>query len=288
MLLQVLKKYSTSTIEEFLSLKLKQCVYKVPLIISVGKKLVTEFSSYRIEYKNHENFYKCNESRRPEEELKKKLPLVDEIRGLDQSAYMSLYSNNKIPTIAQTKFFLLRFFPKQHYLSLFRKSNIAYTFTNKGGYKLNNPELENAIDAYKGKYRNNSMFSKNIRPLDTAFGRYRYRRYVRRILCNTIQETVPFNKIHTVEGIFQFQFRIVPTNPKDRQEIRNSIKHAISTVTHNRKFQNKLLITCKKLNNPKRIKQLKFTIISTVKNDLTVDSVNAKLPFINDENDLAI
>lgn len=280
--LRWIRQYGTS-IETFLGNRPTPHSFKVPHSIHAEKKPVDEFSNYHLKYKDHQSFYKLQEPIKPNNSHGEIPLLPSYIKGVDEGAYLMLLTLYKFPTIAQGKFFALRFFPTQHYMSLFRKSNIAYTFSQKGGFKLNDAKLEKKFDQYRGKYHNHPFFARTIKPLDTAFNRHRYRWYVRGVLHDTIRDLVPQDQVHSVEGIFQFQFGVVPTCPEDRLEIRRLIKDGVLKVLNNKAYQRKLLSVCKQQNKPRLIKQLKQQVLATNKRDLSVESVAKKLPFLNDE-----
>lgn len=181
-----------------------------------------------------------------------------DIKGVDASVYQHLRNNRfskLIPTVTNNKYFSLKYYPSNHYISMFRKSTIAYTFTNKGGYKLNDQTLEAALQDYKGKYRNDTFFKENLQPLETSFGRIQYRRFIKKCLFDSIWKTVSYEQelpgrtniesisptdIKKLSGVFRFTFLHVPKTTKEKEDVLSSMQFSLKRILNDSKYQKEL------------------------------------------------
>lgn len=174
-----------------------------------------------------------------------KLPLKPtDIKGVDSFLHAFLgygKASNLIPRLCTNNFFTLQFYPHNHEFAKFRKSTVAYTFTNKAGYQLNNPKLESAFLSYKGKYKNDGYFKSNCRPLSIACSRSWYRKFIKRALFKSIRSNLGGSSVEPVSGLFKFTFNEVPRTRQDQELVSNEIDSAVRTLISNKSFVKKLL-----------------------------------------------
>lgn len=174
----------------------------------------------------------------------KKLPRrPTDIKGVDHIAYTHVERKQmfkKMPMVKQNAFFKLKFFPYYHHLSLVRKSNIAYTFSNGGGSPLNDSELYKAFKAYKGPYARNAYFRTTPHPKDKAVARAKFRKLIKRSLFEALHAIVPNEAPFTVSGIWFFKFDASPRTEDDYAMIKRDMHSAVKKVHKDREFQLKL------------------------------------------------
>lgn len=185
----------------------------------------------------------------------KSLPaLPTDIKGVDSALYPQLRKKlllRNLPLLAQTKFFTLKFVDTLHHLSLVRKSNIAYTFSNHGAPILNDVKLEQAFKKYNGKYRKLEFFKTLPEATETAAQRIKYRKRVKRSLFSALHQVVEEGnaaQIKAVSGIFLFKFQTCPATLEDFVSIDKSLVAAVDKILHNSSFQDSLLQVTKQQN----------------------------------------
>jgi len=248
----------------------------------------TTFDSYDCKYKNSSEFINENYTNSvPSYSQHGTLPQSPtEIKGLEAFIAGNIrqrqYRNT--PNLVYTKYFLLKFFPKQHHLSLFRKSNIAYSFTNRSGFRLNDKKLDSSLTSYKGKYDKEPWFQTRMFPLETAFGRTRYRKLVKRLLFESLHKLVKTEQqIDLVEGIFQFQFTVVPESETDILAARKAIEKGVRIVLTDKSFRKSLMNETKLANRSVLIPKLKKQIqLYNSVGETKRLGYFPKLPFLND------
>lgn len=176
-----------------------------------------------------------------------------DIKGVDHLVYF--YKERprifkQVPLLVNNAFIRLRFFPYYHHLSRARKSNIAYTFSNRGGSPLNDEELYEAFKKYRGPYSRNMFFKTTPHPKDKAVDRVKFRRLVKRSLFDALHDVVPSKKLDVlkVSGIWFFQFDASPCTEDDFSIIKRDITAAVRRVYKDKKLQNTLETQLKKHN----------------------------------------
>ncbi|ABN67692.2 predicted protein, partial [Scheffersomyces stipitis CBS 6054] len=176
----------------------------------------------------------------------------EDIKGVDENAYSLLYKNKvqkPMPVLMSNEFFSLIFFPSDHFVSSYRKSNISYTFTNYGPSKLNSQVLEKAINSYKGKYRSTTFFQENLQPFTTAVGRSNNRKLMKRCLFNALCDQVKTqDQLVSVSGIFRFRFLSVPVTDKDKSKVQRDISNSVNRILEDRMYRSLLSSGTKKSN----------------------------------------
>ena len=249
----------------------------------------SEFDDYEAKFCDYNQFYSSLPSKTPLFARIDVLPSVPtDIRGVDAMVYMNIRKprlTKDIPRVVSNLFFSLKFFPVEHHFSLFRKSNIAYTFTNKAGHKLNSKALEAVLNTYLGKYKSLNFFRENLQPLHTAFGRTRFRKLIKSSLHESLHKLVKLEQdVSRVSGIFRFSFSLVPTTSNDRATIQNDLDKAVKTILSNQTFRKKLLLAVHSSNSNKqdiaylRKGVTKFNSIG----ERNVPGYYPKFPFIDD------
>lgn len=158
-----------------------------------------------------------------------------DIRGVDTSAFLTSISRNRkgegFPILVRNDFFSLKYAPPGHDILRYRKSNVAYIVSFRGGCKLNSKLLQTALDKYRGKYRLNAFFSKAYEPLGTAFGRARNRRLIKKCLFESLHRHAKLaQQVKLVLGLFIFNSSVVPRSDKDSTTIRDDIDRAVRQV----------------------------------------------------------
>ncbi|CUM48709.1 unnamed protein product [Debaryomyces tyrocola] len=211
-----------------------------------------------------------------------------DIKGVDQVVYKHVQRKQilrKLPTLMSSKFFTLKFFPDLHHISLARKSNIAYTFTNRGGFNLNDPVLAKSLTEYKGKYKKLAFFQEKLCPLDTAVGRAKYRKFIKRSLFESLHKYVKSAEdLDQVRGVFFFRFTIVPATESDRQQVMTDLDLALNVLLKsNLNYKLQLLSVVKEQNKAFRNGQV---LVKEVKMYNTIGARNvpgyySKLPYID-------
>lgn len=212
-----------------------------------------------------------------------------DIKGVDQAVYKHINRKQmlkKMPTLWSNKFFTLKFFPELHHISLARKSNIAYTFTNRGGFNLNDPVLEKALGGYKGKYKKYTFFQENLCPLDTAVGRAKYRKFIKRSLFSSLHKYIKEeSELELVKGVFFFRFSIAPATDADKLQVMTDLDLAIKMLLNpGLDFKLKVLRTVKDQNKAFRngevlVREISFYNTIGAKN---VPGYYPKLPYLKD------
>lgn len=187
----------------------------------------------------------------------------------------------KSPAVVRSKFFVLKFFPALHHLSLVRKSNIAYTFSNRGGSVLNDTALLAAFSKYKGKYRDILFFKTQPSPRDTAVGRTKFRKAVKRSLFSSLHKLAA-NDVALVLGIFFFKFDAMPATKEDYVNLQSDMDKAVAKITSDKTYISALNQSVKQQNrdfdNGKGlIKEARF---ETLLGASRVPGYYPKLPFI--------
>lgn len=211
-----------------------------------------------------------------------------DIRGIDASAYQHLQRKlllRNLPLLVQNKFFSVKFVDSLHHLSLVRKSNIAYTFSNYGTPVLNDNSLDTAFKEYKGLYRTLDFFKSQPHGTDTACARIQYRKRVKRSLFLALHKVIPDSNsadIHSVSGIFLFRFATCPSTSEDFALVDRDLITAISTILQNKQFKTKLQQTTrqqnKEFNNGKAL--IKQVTLENTLGARQVPGYYPKLPFI--------
>lgn len=173
---------------------------------------------------------------------KKALPeKPTDIKGVDSAAYQLMNDKSAIknfPVLSRNRFFTLRFVDLKNDLSLGRKSNIAYTFTNYAVALLNDPKLGNKFKSYKGAFKNLPFFQTQPQPMGTAVARSKYRKLVKRTLHDALHRLVPNQEldIAKVSGVYLFRFTAVPVTEIDMQEVKSEIEKAIKKLYLNANY----------------------------------------------------
>lgn len=257
--------------------------------------ICTSFKPEEVNFKNYKDFI----NRRYKEEfppshIRNLLPQQPtDIKGVDQAVYRYVQKKQmykKIPTLLSNRFFQLKYFPCLHHVSLARKSNISYTFTNKGGFNLNDPGLAKAVSEYKGTYKKLEFFLIKLCPLDTAVGRAKYRKFVKRSLFKSLQRHVKLPEdLKEVAGVFFFRFTIVPATDKEKIQATEEIDQAVKSLLNARlSFKVRLLTVVKEQNKAFKNGEL---LLNDVRRFNTIGAKNVpgyfpKLPYIDDFNKL--
>ncbi|KAK6462339.1 hypothetical protein DFJ63DRAFT_335669 [Scheffersomyces coipomensis] len=258
----------------------------IPSIIPVTAKFIdkSDFSNYSSNIPDHsvkQSISSYSDSRR--------LPQVPtDIKGVDPEAYFGLTffkGMNQIPLLIDNDFFNLKFIPKQHFIAQYRKSNIAYTFQNHGGYKLNDPELEKSVNSYKGRYKANTFFMEKLTPFSTAFGRIRYRKLLKRLLFNAVKEVEDKNdpKALDLAGIYKFSFKRVPNTSEEIDRCQGDLLSSVDKILHHKQLQTKLIESyrdAKFKNGDLNNLRSKATLYNTVRPQ-RVPGFLPKYPFLN-------
>ncbi|KAF3990233.1 hypothetical protein FT663_03277 [Candidozyma haemuli var. vulneris] len=176
----------------------------------------------------------------------KKLPKEPtDIKGVDHAAYSHIERKQmykKTPTVVHNAFFRLKYYPYYHHLSLVRKSNIAYTFSNIGGFPLNDRQLYEGFKSYKGPYSRNQYFKTTPHPKDTAVARAKFRKAVKKALFNALHEIVPETPkdIELVSGIWFFKFDASPRTEEDYNLITKDLAIAVKKVYKDQQFREQI------------------------------------------------
>lgn len=221
-----------------------------------------------------------------------KLPQAPtDIRGVDHAAYIHAERKKmlkKMPLLVRNKFFQLRFFPYYHFLSLVRKSNVAFTFSNRGGNVLNSKQLSDAFRAYKGPLRKLQWFQSSPHPKDTAVGRHLFRQVVKRGLFEALHSCVPNTPdlVRAVSGVWYFKFDESPFTQEDADMILVDLKKAVSRVHEDKNLQAELLKLLRGFNEDAR-NGASLIQDASMENCLDAKSVPGyypKLPFMHQKN----
>lgn len=205
-----------------------------------------EFISYKINQKKFNNY---------------KLPClpenVQDMKGVDQAVYKYVHRQSllrNIPTLSSNEFFILKFIPTTHHVSLFRKSYFSLMFSNKGGYALNNPELSRLLLTYTGRYKKHSFFRERLFPLDKSVVRSIYRKNTRKAMLYALRENIRTeNELKNAAGIYYFQFFVVPKLEEDYLKLSKYINDALKKVLDQKSTFNlelrRIVMAQNKLNN---------------------------------------
>lgn len=172
----------------------------------------------------------------------KSLPLKPtDIRGVDTLTYYQISRmifSKSVPTLNKNRFFMLKFFPFDHHFSFSRKSNVAYTFSNRQVGLLNDRVLMDRFSKYKGKYKRLGFFNTQPLPLGTSVARTKYRKLVKRELHKSLWDVVPNvpQELAKVSGVFAFLFLAVPTVESELQKVSLEVRRAVETLYGNEEF----------------------------------------------------
>lgn len=258
--------------------------------VSPNKYIKETTRAFQANFKNCKEFVKHRYNEEyPPSHIRNCLPeKPTDIKGVDQVVYKHVHRKQilkKLPTLLSGKFFTLKFFPDLHHVSLARKSNIAYTFTNRGGYNLNDPLLAKSLIEYKGKYKKLAFFQEKLCPLDTAVGRAKYRKFVKRSLFESLHKYVKSPKnLDQVRGVFFFRFTIVPATESDKQQVMTDLDLALNVLLKsNLSYKLQLMNVVKEQNKAFKNGQL---LVKEVKMYNTIGAKNvpgyySKLPYID-------
>ncbi|KAK6456739.1 uncharacterized protein RJT20DRAFT_34117 [Scheffersomyces xylosifermentans] len=244
----------------------------------------SDFIDYSISNKSHVNYIRNKKipafgdpNRLPEQPT--------DIKGVDDKAHALLFRNRiskPMPTLLSNEFFTLMFFPSNHYVSSYRKSNISYTFTNFGTHKLNSVGLEKALNSYKGKFRSSTYFQQNLQPFSTAVGRSSYRKFVKQCLFQSLQKSVTSKQmVHKVAGIYRFKFSKVPVTEEERLQVHKDLDNAINKVLNDNLYNSLLVNGTQKSNQAKQeIAGIKTGISKESSTSWKVPDFFPRLPFM--------
>lgn len=285
---------STASISLFLALKHPSVTIippsaSPPPSVSPNPALQTpSLARYRPQYSSHAHFIQANYASPPPHVLRNLPSKPTDILGLDPAAYNHVRRRNlakTTPSPVTSRFFSLRFFPELHYVSRFRKSTVAYAFTNISGYSLNDPKLAEKWKLYSGKWRKHLFFSlSQLSPMDTAVGRSRHRKLVKRALFRSLFNNVA-GDVSKVAGVFFFRFNVIPANEKDLQQMEAHIESAVKTVVSSKGFLEKLRAATIAQNRKAANGQLLMKEVQTSNYvwPQKVPGYYPKLPFLRDE-----
>lgn len=283
-LIEFIRLNSTSSISNFLS---KKTQMKSRIINSIrpdnvkfeSKSIVSSFDKYNLKYDNYELFIKGNYPSRftPLYASARHLPqdAVD-IKGIASDAYQNdayrIVHQPKVPTILTNDYLTMKFYPKDHPLSLLRKSNIAFGFVYQGNRNLHLKFLEKD-NSIKGKYRNHSYFHDREMPLDSAMTRGILRKTVKRELFNALQLNVEENQISKVSGVYFFSLKKPLVTTEDRVKLQKDLNHTIERL-----INGKYKIPLKKRNESvnKFIRKVRKEVLMNAQNTL---GYYPRLPF---------
>lgn len=161
-----------------------------------------------------------------------------DIKGMDFNAYSYGKSRiQKLPYLASTPLFLIRFVPSSHNLSMIRKSNVAYAFNYTKGYRLNSKSLHEDLVKYNGIYRKRDIFRTVLYPFERAFTRSRTRAFAKRCLYRAICDHVDSKHAFRVSGIFYFAFKEPLVGKSKRTFLKDHINIAVKKLILDSKFQ---------------------------------------------------
>ncbi|CUM63987.1 uncharacterized protein PRCAT00001575001 [Priceomyces carsonii] len=216
-----------------------------------------------------------------------------DIKGIDSAAYRHIQRGKlikKLPRLAGNRFFSLHFFPEQHYISLARKSNIAYTFTNRGGFKLNNSTLQSNLERYRGQYQNLTYFQEDLFPLSIATCRSKYRKLIKRALFNSVKRCIKdHSQYNLVSGVFYFRLSVVPVTEDDKREIQEETNKSLYRLLNDNELRKTTLSISREHNKEFRKGQF---LLKDVRRYNTLGAENVpgyypKLPFLGNKEKLA-
>lgn len=188
------------------------------------------------QFSSHRQFFESHFASIPVHALRQKLPRVPtDIKGVDQMVYRILNRKlvvKNVPQLIYGPYVHLRFYPESHVVSLARKSNVAYMFTNRGGFALNSKELETSFLNYNGKYKRNEFFQRKMMPLDTSVNRSKYRKFVKRCLFNSLHRHVQLleTQLPLVRGVFQFRLLVIPVSQKEKEKLAKEIDKVVESI----------------------------------------------------------
>lgn len=216
-----------------------------------------------------------------------------DIKGVDHLVYSYREKARilrQMPLLVKNTFFRLWYFPYYHHLSRARKSNIAYTFSNRGGDPLNDGALYEAFKKYRGPYSRDKFFKTTPHPKDKAVDRVKYRRLVKQSLFQALHDIVPQNQLRvaSVSGIWFFQFDASPCTEEDFVMVKKDILNAVRRVHSDPKLQKSLESQLKKHNKQcnygdQLLKNARFENTPGAKN---VPGYYPKLPFATNTSEL--
>ncbi|KAG7662340.1 uncharacterized protein J8A68_004111 [[Candida] subhashii] len=196
------------------------------------------FDNEKINYTGAKDFYsKQTTPRYAQEVLPEK---VTDIKGVAEEAFQVLFNSrksSKYPYASSNPFFKLQFYPPEHPLAKFRKSNVAFTFATYFVSLFNSNQLEKAFTRYSGKYKNLVSFQVKPSPKFSAFGRSRTKSVARRLYMELLKEKYSDRTSQELQGVYHFMVYKVPKTTEHIQEFKRELDLAIQRILNDRSLR---------------------------------------------------
>ncbi|RCK55651.1 hypothetical protein Cantr_05580 [Candida viswanathii] len=159
-----------------------------------------------------------------------------DIKGVDALVHRLLQqkfsSSKQYSPMVSSEFMNVHFFPRDHMVSQFRKSNVSLVMTHYRTPKYNDGAIERAMDKYKGKYASLQEMEQETKPGRSACGRSRLRRMFRMLLVQAFKDVgeMKETEIGRVAGTYFCTIRKVPITEQQKEKVINEFKYMISKL----------------------------------------------------------
>ncbi|KAL6453385.1 hypothetical protein SBY92_004953 [Candida maltosa Xu316] len=200
----------------------------------------SEFKSMKPKYQSAADFYE-NQPPIPYQ-CRGSIPTdKSDIRGTDGTVHKYIFQKfrgSKYPPIERNEFMSIQFFPENHILSNFRKSNISMIISMFGIPPFNNQGLAKALSQYKGEFSNSQFFSAKVSPVYSAFGRNMLRKIFRQLYVDAVKDIK--GDTTKLAGIYCCVINKVPITQDHRKKVIEGYQRAMKKIMNDKKTQNQL------------------------------------------------
>ncbi|KAI5963253.1 uncharacterized protein KGF55_003045 [Candida pseudojiufengensis] len=162
-----------------------------------------------------------------------------ELRGIDGAVHTFITktcSPNVYSPLISNKYMMIQFFPQDHIISNFRKSNISFIFQLFRLPILNDLDTERSFKQYGGKYNDMQFFKSKSRPNQSACGRSKLKSHFRQLFIDALGESK--SKVEKLAGVYVISVLKVPVNGDQENFVKNEFKKLINNICSKQKSTN--------------------------------------------------
>lgn len=213
-----------------------------------------------------------------------------EIRGLDAIIHRwatSKFDLARYPAILRSKFVYIQFFPTDHIVSNFRKSNIAFAMNLFRISEFNNSDIFRFVSDYNGQYCNLQTIKEKHMPIETACGRTKVKKKFRRLFIDALKSNNDIKNKSRLSGTYLCHVLRIPITEEECKIVINDYLKMIDRLT-NIENQEQDLDTMARIKRSNHIRQTRAFVKIFSKVNLNWDvkfykSPKKRFPFLDTE-----